>query len=163
MIVLKATASLGAAVVAVGVLAGHPAAPAGATQAQTLTVYKSPTCGCCAKWVDHLKAAGFKVEVHDQANIDPVKMRLAVPENVWSCHTAVVDGYVVEGHVPAELIKRFLAERPAVRGLAVPGMPVGSPGMEGPSPQDYDVVTFEKNGNTTVYAVVRHPNNRQRS
>lgn len=117
-----------------------------------MVVYKSPTCGCCAAWVDHVQANGFRVEVRDTANLAPVKARHGVPANLESCHTALVDGYVVEGHVPADLIVRMLRERPDVAGLAVPGMPVGSPGMEGPYKDRYDVLTFKGDGSTQVYA-----------
>lgn len=130
-------------------------APASVTPADELpemTVYKSPTCGCCTKWVDHLEAAGFKVNVLDMPNVAPVKERLGVPGTLASCHTGVVDGYVVEGHVPADVIKQMLNEDAEIAGLAVPGMPIGSPGMEGPNPQPYDVVAFQKDGSHRVYA-----------
>jgi hypothetical protein len=116
-----------------------------------MTVYKSPTCGCCAKWVDHVRAAGFVVTVHDTADVTPIKVANGVPEAAYSCHTAVVDGYVIEGHVPADVIRRLLRERPPVVGIAAPGMPAGSPGMEGMISQRYDVVTFDRAGKTTVY------------
>lgn len=119
-----------------------------------LHVYKSPTCGCCAKWVDHVRAAGFVVTVEDLDDLGPVKERLGVPRRLASCHTAVVGDYIVEGHVPAEVIARFLEEAPAVRGIAVPGMPIGSPGMEGPRPQPYEVIAFDGDGNHTVYETV---------
>lgn len=118
-----------------------------------VTVYKSPTCGCCTKWMDHLKAAGFTVEAVDQADVSPVKAEHGVPRDLASCHTAIVDGYVVEGHVPADLIKKMLRERPALAGIAVPGMPIGSPGMEqGDRKDPYDVVAFYRNGERQVYA-----------
>jgi hypothetical protein len=125
-------------------------APAFATE---VTVYKSPTCGCCKEWVKHLQANGFSVATHDVADIMPYKTANGVPATLGSCHTAKVDGYVIEGHVPASDIKRLLKERPAVRGLAVPGMPVGSPGMEQGARKDrYDVLTFDAQGKTAVYA-----------
>lgn len=118
-----------------------------------MTVYKSPTCGCCGAWVDHIRQAGFTVEVVEEANVAPRKRALGVPARLGSCHTAVVDGYVIEGHVPAEDIQRLLAERPVTRGLAVPGMPVGSPGMEMGSRADpYEVLLFDENGKTQVFA-----------
>jgi hypothetical protein len=117
-----------------------------------MVVYKSPTCGCCAAWVDHIEANGFRVEVRDTANLAPIKARHGVPGKLESCHTALVDGYVVEGHVPADLIVRMLRERPDAAGLAVPGMPMGSPGMEGPYKDRYDVLTFRRDGSTQVYA-----------
>jgi hypothetical protein len=125
-------------------------APAFATE---ITVYKSPTCGCCKGWVKHLEDNGFSVKVHDVADIMPYKTANGVPATFGSCHTATVDGYVIEGHVPASDIKRLLKERPPVSGLAVPGMPAGAPGMEQGGPKDrYDVLTFDKQGKTGVYA-----------
>jgi hypothetical protein len=115
-------------------------------------VFKSPTCGCCAKWVDHLKAQGFAPKTTEMVNLTAVKTKYAVPKALQTCHTAIVGGYVIEGHVPAEDIKRLLKERPPVVGLAVPGMPIGSPGMEGPNPDRYDVVSFDKEGKTKVFA-----------
>lgn len=122
------------------------------TPAPEVTVYKSPSCGCCSSWVDHLKANGFTVVVHDQDDLSDTKTMLGVPRAMASCHTAVVAGYVIEGHVPAADLARFLKEKPKVLGLAVPGMPAGSPGMEGGKPVPYKVLTFDKNGGTTVFA-----------
>ena len=93
-------------------------------------VYKSPTCGCCAAWIEHLRAAGFSVRANNVVDMSPVKTRLGVPQSMWSCHTAVVGDYVIEGHVPAGDIRRLLQQGPSVAGIAVPGMPAGSPGME---------------------------------
>lgn len=117
-------------------------------------VYKSPTCGCCGDWVEHLRAAGFEVKVENVQDMVAVKRRLGVPDPMASCHTAVVDGYVVEGHVPAEDLRRFLVEAPDLAGIAVPGMPVGSPGMEveGQPAQPYDVLAFDAQGRTKVFA-----------
>jgi hypothetical protein len=122
--------------------------------APLMVVYKSPTCGCCAKWIDHVKANGFRVEIHDvNDNVAAKKAEWRVPRELHSCHTAKVGDYVLEGHVPAAEIKRMLAEKPAIAGLAVPGMPMGSPGMEGPYPADkYDVVAFTHGGQTSVFA-----------
>ncbi|MEN8180390.1 MAG: DUF411 domain-containing protein [Pseudomonadota bacterium] len=120
--------------------------------AADVVVYKSPTCGCCKHWVSHLKENGFTVEVHNRRNMNPIKSELGVPRHLQSCHTAKVGDYVVEGHVPAEEIRRLLKEKPAVKGLAVPGMPMGSPGMEGPRQDPYDVLTFQESGKTAVYA-----------
>jgi hypothetical protein len=118
-----------------------------------ITVYKSPTCGCCAKWVEHLQAAGFRPEVHDETQMDAVKTKVGVPADLRSCHTAIVDGYAIEGHVPADVIRKLLEERPKVAGIAVPGMPVGSPGMEsGDQKTPYDVVAYTKDGTTSIYA-----------
>ncbi len=119
-----------------------------------VTVYKSPTCGCCSSWVDHMREAGFEVEAHDVNDLAEVKSRLGVFPQHQSCHTAKVGDYVVEGHVPADLVQRLLQERPDVAGLAVPGMPRGSPGMEMPdgTKDDYDVIAFTADGESTVYA-----------
>jgi hypothetical protein len=119
-----------------------PALPSWAADEQTITVHKDPNCGCCGLWVRHLQTAGFTVKAIDTAELDAVKSRLGVPQDLAACHTAEVAGYVVEGHVPAAALKRFLAEKPSAAGLAVPGMPIGSPGMEGGTPEPYDVVLF---------------------
>ena len=114
-----------------------------------VVVNRNASCGCCLKWVAHLREAGFKVDVHDVQDMRAVKSRAGVPDSMRSCHTAEVDGYFVEGHVPAEDIKRLLAERPDARGLAVPGMPLGSPGMEVPDGTviPYDVILVGDDGN----------------
>ena len=120
-----------------------------------MTVYKSATCGCCTGWVEHARTNGFTVRTVDTEDLGSVKRELGVPERLASCHTVVVGAYVIEGHVPAMDVKRLLAERPDVRGLAVPGMPIGSPGMEQGPPsayQRYDVLTFTRAGLTTVFA-----------
>lgn len=117
-----------------------------------VTVYKSPTCGCCNKWIAHLEANGFKVDAHDVADLTQVKLEHRVSRELSSCHTALVDGYVIEGHVPAADIRRLLQERPDVVGLAVPGMVIGSPSIEDPSSEPYNVLTFDRDGNTTVFA-----------
>lgn len=121
--------------------------------APVVDVYKSPTCGCCVKWVDHLKANGFQVRSHDTDDVVQHKYRLGVPPGLGSCHTAQVAGYVIEGHVPAREIKRLLKERPRARGLAVPAMPIGSPGMEQGSHKDiYEVLFINPDGSTRTYA-----------
>ncbi len=120
----------------------------------TLVVYKSATCGCCQNWADQMEAAGFQVEVRNVTNLGGIKSELGVPPRVSSCHTAVVADYVIEGHVPPAQVLRLLDERPALRGIAVGGMPIGSPGMEGPNPEPYDVMAFDAKGNTSVYASV---------
>ena len=117
-----------------------------------VSVYKTPTCGCCKKWVEHLKANGFSVETTDLPDVRPIKTANGVPAQLQSCHTALVDGYVVEGHVPAEDLRRLLEERPDVLGIAVPKMPVGSPGMEGPHPVPYEVLSFDAQGKTRTFA-----------
>jgi hypothetical protein len=121
----------------------------------SVTVWKSPNCGCCVKWIEHLRAAGFEVEAREARNLNAVRAQLGVPQKVAGCHSAKVGDYLVEGHVPAEQIKRLLADKPDVAGISVPGMPVGSPGMEGPGGKDYDVVTFDQAGNTRVFATVK--------
>ena len=133
------------------------ALPASATVSlPAVEVYKSPTCGCCGAWVDHLRAAGFTVKVTEVADTTVARKRYGLPDRFGSCHTAVVAGYVVEGHVPAAEVKRLLAARPAAIGLAVPGMPVGSPGMEvGDRKDPYDVFLIDKRGRETVFA--RYP------
>ena len=120
---------------------------------KTMDVYKSPTCGCCSKWVDHLRSHGFQVRVTDTDSVDQLKTKHGVPSQARSCHTALIDGYVVEGHVPAADIQRLLKERPPVVGIAVPGMPIGSPGMEVPGvkPQAFNVIAFAKDGATRVF------------
>lgn len=135
------------------VLAGTLAASPPARQTASMTVYKSPTCGCCGKWIAHVKAAGFKVQVQDMDDLTEIKQASGVPLKLRTCHTAVIGSYVIEGHVPADLIKKMLAEKPKAAGIAVPGMPVGSPGMEsGNEKAPYEVVLFDKTGKTTVYA-----------
>src|SRR6266478_4349985 len=111
-----------------------------------ILVHKDPNWSCCTGWVKHLKDAGFAVTVEETANLQPIRTRLGVPADLAACHTAEVDGYVVEGNVPAAAIRRLLEERPVAIGLAVPGMPAGSPGMEGGTPRRYDVVLFGKTG-----------------
>lgn len=119
-----------------------------------VVVHKSPSCGCCGAWVDHLRAEGFAVDVRNADDLEPVKSRLGVPFGKGSCHTAEVDGYFIEGHVPAADIKRLLAERPTSRGLTLPGMPIGSPGMESPDGrvQPYTVELVARDGSTSDYA-----------
>ena len=124
----------------------------GVAATDEVVVYKSPTCGCCKQWIKHLEANGFTVTAKDVANVTPYKAENGVPMRLASCHTAKVGGYVIEGHVPAADIKRLLKERPKVTGLTVPGMPEGSPGMEGPRPQRYDVLTFDAGGRVSVFA-----------
>ena len=124
--------------------------------APTMEVFKSPTCGCCSKWVEHVRAGGFVVKVTelDDAALGALKDKHGVPRTAQSCHTGLVDGYVVEGHVPVTEVHRLLNERPQVAGIAVGGMPIGSPGMEVPGqrPQTYNVVTFDKQGTVKVFS-----------
>ncbi|MBC8445162.1 MAG: DUF411 domain-containing protein [Rhodospirillaceae bacterium] len=133
-----------ASLFAMGIWLGNGATVA---LAADITVYKSPTCGCCAGWVDHMKENGFSVAVKEREDLSPIKSHYGVPENLESCHTAEVEGYTIEGHVPASDVLRLLAERPKARGLAVPGMPIGSPGMEmGNEKEPYPVVIFGEDG-----------------
>lgn len=149
---MKSRFLIGVAVIAVLSAAGLALTRAPASAGATITVYKSPACQCCSKWVGHLRAAGFTVVVHDTDDVAGVKAQYGVPAQMASCHTARVGSYVIEGHVPADLIARMLKERPAIAGLAVPGMVIGSPGMDGGAPQQYDVVAWTASGQTTVYA-----------
>ncbi len=128
------------------------AMPAGA--APLVTVYKSASCTCCAKWVDHMKASGFQTLVHDREEMDQVKNWLGVPQNVRSCHTAQIEKYLIEGHVPADDVRRLLKEKPTVAGLAIPGMPQSAPGMDAPGKphQPYEVVAFQSSGTTQSFA-----------
>ena len=120
----------------------------------TVVVYKTETCGCCNGWIEHLRAAGFTVDARNVQNLMSVKVDAGVPGPMVTCHTALVDGYVVEGHVPVDQVKRMLAERPDVVGIGVPGMPSGSEGMDMPNGQPYQVLTFDRDGNTAVYAEI---------
>ncbi len=133
------------------VLAASPtafAAPAG----PTIEVWKSPTCGCCAKWVEHLEANGFRVTVRDEGNA-AARKKAGIPQALGSCHTALVGGYAIEGHVPAADVRRLLKEKPNAIGLAVPGMPIGSPGMEQDGRRDrYDVLLVARDGKTRIFS-----------
>jgi hypothetical protein len=122
--------------------------PALAAGLPLAVVHADPLCGCCGAWVEHLVEAGFPVDVRETGELNRIKARLGIPGDLASCHTAEIDGYLVEGHVPADAIKRLLAERPDARGLSVPGMPIGSPGMEVPGVEDdtYDVILFGPSG-----------------
>ena len=127
-----------------------------ATAAKTpLTVYKTPTCGCCGSWVQHMEANGFASTTTNLPDLAAIKAKHGVPARLQSCHTSLVGGYVIEGHVPAADIRRLLKERPKIVGLAAPGMPAGSPGMDVPNSPGYDVLAFDKDGNTKVFA--SHP------
>lgn len=131
--------------------------PVASPAAQTfplIVVHKSASCGCCGSWVEHMRKASFAVEVRDQDDINPLKERLGVPDGKASCHTAEVGGYFIEGHVPAEDVKRLLTEKPDAKGLVLPGMPMGSPGMEMPDgrTQPYTVELVHKDGSTSAFA-----------
>ncbi len=125
--------------------------PAAAADRPVITVYKSPTCGCCGAWVEHLKKNGFDARVHDVPDVTPYREKYGVPQALGSCHTAVAGGYTIEGHVPAADIKRLLRERPKARGIAVPGMPIGSPGMPGPRKDPYETLLFDAGGKHVVF------------
>ena len=141
--------ALGAAgVVAGGVLLLTPA-PA---MAEEVVVYKDASCQCCGRWARHLRRNGFAVVVNNVADMDAVKRKAGIPQAMESCHTATVGGYLVEGHVPASDIRRMLAERPAIKGLAVPGMPISAPGMDSPEREPFTVLTFDAAGATSVFA-----------
>ena len=135
-----------------------PATPAAPVEAEgtfpRLVVHKSPACGCCGLWVEHMQQAGFPVEVRDTNELNPIKERLGVPYGKGSCHTAEVAGYVIEGHVPADDVKRLLADRPDAKGLVLPGMPLGSPGMETPDGRTdaYTVELIANDGTTSAFA-----------
>lgn len=120
---------------------GLPWQLAAATKSR-IQVYKTPTCGCCKMWVEHLAANGFEVEAEDLADLDAIKQMVGVPDHLLACHTGMIETYTIEGHVPAAAIEKLLAERPEIRGLAVPGMPPGSPGMPSPAPERYDVIAY---------------------
>ena len=133
--------------------AHSPIAAVEAAVQPQLVVYKSATCGCCKVWVEHMRKHGFATEVHDVDNLSPVKEKAGIPYGMGSCHTAHVGGYFVEGHVPAEQVLRLLKEKPTAKGLTVPGMPIGSPGMEqGDVKQPYEVHLVHTDGTTSVYA-----------
>ena len=120
---------------------------------ETITVYKSATCGCCGGWVDYLRDKGFRVETHDTDNLVDIKAKLGLTDRrLMSCHTAIVDGYVVEGHVPVNDIQRLIDEKPDIIGITAPGMPQFSPGMHSIEPKDYDVLSFDKNGKVELFS-----------
>lgn len=127
-------------------------AATGQADEDTLTVYKTPGCGCCERWIEHLRAAGFEVEAHNAGNLNALRREWGVPRRLAGCHSARIGDYLIEGHVPAAQIRRLLQEKPAVVGISVPGMPIGSPGMEGPGGRPYDVLTWDKAGRTSVFS-----------
>ena len=126
---------------------------AGAAHAATMIeVFKSPTCGCCTKWIEHLRANGFEVKATDVQSADSYRAKGGIPDHLGSCHSAFVNGYIIEGHVPAKDIKRLLMEKPKAKGLTVPGMPIESPGMEGPGAVKYEVLLVQPDGATRVFS-----------
>jgi len=127
--------------------------PTVGAQGADIVVYKSPTCGCCNNWIAHLRNNGFEVNVVNVPNTRPTRERVGVPHRLGSCHTGVIGDYWVEGHVPADLIQRLISEKPDdIRGIAAPGMPMGSPGMEGPNPVVYEVLAYGTDGQLSIYA-----------
>ena len=143
---------LGAAIASM--LALVPTIEVSAQNAKRIEVWKDPFCGCCAKWIDQMKAAGFEISVHDTQSLRAIKKKHGIPPRLQSCHTAKVGGYVVEGHVPIADVQRLLKQKPNVIGISVPGMPLGSPGMEVSSgeKEPYEVLTFDKEGATSTFA-----------
>ena len=161
VLLLGATLSLGACAKqasaperAAEVTAETTAVPAPTQALPLVVVHKSPSCGCCGLWVDHMRQAGFQVEVRDEDNVNPVKERVGVPYGKGACHTAEVAGYFIEGHVPATDVKRLLVEKPDAKGLVLPGMPMGSPGMEMPDghAEPYTVELVRRDGTTAAFA-----------
>jgi len=141
----RALLSIWLLLLATGTLAAEPV--------NTITVYKTPACGCCTGWVDYLRDNGFQVEARDMQSLDQTKARLGLTDpRLMSCHTAVIDGYVVEGHVPAKDIRRLLSEKPDIVGITAPGMPQMSPGMYSVEPKDYDVLFFDDEGNVGLFS-----------
>jgi hypothetical protein len=147
---LTAVLAGAATLVARRAAAAVPAPPSSARP--PVTVYKDPSCGCCTKWIEYMRKSGFSVTAHDDTDMDARKDHYGVPSGVRSCHTALIGNYVIEGHVPAADVDRLLKEQPRVAGLAVPGMVVGSPGMEGGTARPYAVLAFQKTGKTTTFA-----------
>ncbi len=148
------TFALGASFLALTLTTGaaRPRAVTAPAKEPTITVYKDASCGCCKSWIEHLIKHGYRVDAKDSPDMTEVKRSLGIPDALSACHTAVVNGYLIEGHVPAADIARLLKEKPKVAGLAVPGMPMGSPGMEGPRKEHYKVLSFDKAGKTRIFA-----------
>lgn len=142
---------------AAALAAAGVAGRAGAAAPPEMFVYKSPACGCCGEWITHLRANGFAVKPVDVNDLSVIRLRFHVPDRLASCHTAVIGGYAVEGHVPAAAIKRLLKQKPSVVGLSVPGMPGGSPGMESSKAEPFSVVAFDERGRTTVFESYKPP------
>lgn len=140
--------------VALGALlsAAVGSAPALAAGGAVVTIYKSASCGCCGGWAEHMRESGYAVTEKNVEDMDMVKQMFAVPDDLLSCHTAIIDGYVFEGHVPASDIARVLEQRPTIKGLATPGMPADAPGMDAATGEPYEVVSFDTAGNMKVFA-----------
>jgi len=141
-----------AAVVSLGAASAKPQPGPPSAAVSVVTVYKSASCGCCGKWVDYLRANGYEVKVVNLDDLSEIKAASGVPPQIQTCHTALVDGYIVEGHVPVDALRTLLHDRPKVAGIGVPGMPIGSPGMDGSPTQHYDVISWDKTGKTSVFA-----------
>ena len=140
-----------AGALALGIGAASTDAVQAAPPLPGVVMYKSALCGCCGKWADHMRAAGFRVVVREVGSLTTIEDRYGVPKGATSCHTALVGGYVVVGHVPADLVQRLVTERPAIAGISAPGMPQSAPGMDAPGRAPYDVVAFDREGHTRVY------------
>lgn len=136
-----------------GALAVLCTTPVGAANRPNMTMHRSPTCGCCGAWAAYIRRAGFSITIVNESDLSPIKSRAGVPDALQSCHTAFIDGYVVEGHVPVEAIEKMLSERPAITGIAVPEMPTGSPGMEIPmmKPEPFKVIAFSQMGSSETF------------
>ena len=136
-----------------GALAVLCTTPVGAANRPNMTMHRSPTCGCCGAWAAYIRRAGFLITIVNESDLAPIKSRAGVPDALQSCHTAFIDGYVVEGHVPVEAIEKMLSERPAITGIAVPEMPTGSPGMEIPmmKPEPFKVIAFSQMGSSETF------------
>jgi hypothetical protein len=147
-----AALSLALATIALITVVGANVRAASDAKKPVITVYKDPNCGCCKKWIEHLQSHGYRVDAKDTPDMTEIKRSLGVPDGLTACHTAVVNGYVIEGHVPAEDIDRLLKQKPTIAGVAVPGMPMGSPGMDGGRVERYQVMAFDKKGKRTVFA-----------
>jgi hypothetical protein len=154
---MKSSMKLAALVAALSTLALTTAAvrelPTNTTAKKpTITVYKDPNCGCCKNWIQYLVKHGYQVDAKDSPDMQQIKRTLGVPATLAACHTGVVNGYIIEGHVSAEDIDRLLAQKPKIAGIAVPGMPASSPGMDSPRKQPYQVLSFDKTGKTAVFS-----------
>lgn len=147
----KTILAIGIVAALIPMRAAAPAVPRAPSTA-SLIVYKDPDCGCCKAWVEYMKKHGYRVDAKDTRDMAQIKAQLGVPKSLAACHTALIGGYIIEGHVPAEDIARLLKTKPKIAGLAVPGMPAGSPGMEGPPPAHYQVIAFARSGKTSVFA-----------
>ena len=145
---IAAALALGLSTVALPVIAQS----GGTAMDHAMHVAKSPTCGCCEAWVDLARSAGFEVTTTDMDDVTAAKSQVGVPQDLWSCHTAVVDGYVIEGHVPFDAIAKLLRDRPAITGISVPGMPMGSPGMSGAKTEPFTIYTVGED-KPSIYAV----------